>query len=83
MIIKHDRLRYTLDMIEVSYTVLNIASIIVCFPVTQFIYIRICAWNCVVYDQYTTAKDCSYAQRNAECLDLALKRVVQYIGHFH
>ena len=35
----------------------------------------------VVYGQYTTAKGCSYARSNTECLDTALSRGLLAIYH--
>jgi hypothetical protein len=35
----------------------------------------------VVYGQYTTAKGCSYARRNVECLDTAISRGILAIYH--
>ena len=39
------------------------------------------AWGGVVYGQYSTAKGCSYARCNEECLDTALSRDILAIYH--
>ena len=45
------------------------------------VYLSNIARGGVVYGQYTTAKGCSYAQRNAEFLDTALSRGILAIYH--
>ena len=44
---------------------------------SPIIYLSNKAQGGVVYGQYTSAKGCSYAQRNAECLDTARGHIPQ------
>ena len=48
---------------------------------TAVVYLSSNARGGVVYGQYTTAKDCSYAWRNTECLDTALSHGIPEVPY--